>query len=1183
MNKLLTFIAVFFSLLTTAQTSWRVHEMEVRAWPATTTQLDQLHRLHLNGDVYPNGTALLYLTPLELEKVRMLGIPYEILKADLNSWYEGFWDSRESYHTYQEIIDLADSLALHFPGICQKTLHGYSMEGRQLATLKISDNVTVDETEAEVWFDGGIHGDEITGAENLIRFARDLCLGYGNDDEITLLVNSREIWIYLMVNPDGRVHMVRYNANGVDLNRDWGYMWDGWGESTDAYSQQESKVMRDLYFSLQPTIGLSYHSGIELSLYPWGYRYSQANDDAHLSFIAHHYSDMSGYEDLVAEQAVALYPTSGGSIDTYYGSMGSVGLTVELSTQKQPPVSQLMYYYNINYPAMIAMVEQAGYGISGMVTDAQTGEPVQALVYISNYYPSYCDPAVGDFHKFVLPGTYSLEIVANGYESQTIENVVVYENYSAFVEVALSPAESNFAYKVVSVRIPGNNENDEGYTPGILGEPDGINYSMGYNGWIVLEMQQIILDGPGEDFIVYEGDDTPESFSCFASGSPYGPWTLIGEGTGTTSFDLAGGMVQDARYIKLYDGGDTPSAQDNSGFDADALEVLEHPSGTYLALLSVELEDISGNLDGILDPGETASLSVTLRNNGDITAEDIQLTLTTDQLYVSIDTASAILGDLAYGESSSCTFTLTANELTPVGFIFGLALAVEANQGSYENTFGFDFQIGSIGENWETGDMTAFGWVTGGNVPWSVVPYQAYEGTYCVRSGAIANNGVSSLSITMDILADGKISFYRKVSSEPGYDFLEFYVDNLLLGNWSGEAAWEEVSFDVNQGNHVFKWLYTKDQWTVSGSDCAWVDLIRFPPIQSANLGTLSGTVTDMWDGQPIEGASIGGVAVTGSDGLYSLQLSEGVYEICAMADCYDTLCLQTVVMKGQQTVLDFTMLPLPAAYGITGGGEWCEGMEGVAIGLDGSQPECRYELFCNDATTGVVVNGTGEALDFGQFTTLGSYWISATHFEAPCIKLMNGTAEITQAPSPEIPAAPQGPQTVDLYYSNESEYVTEGSQYSDEYAWELIPSEAGVIQVTDDTHIRVTWSMEYLGQAEIRTRGVNVCGESEWSEPVMVTILNTVGFQTISEQFGIKVSPNPSEGIFTIQFKSEREEVISIRIISALNSVAFEENRIAVNGSLTQTIDLSQATDGIYFLYVETGQSTYIRKLVIN
>ncbi len=909
MNKLLTVIALFLSLLAAAQTSWREQEMEVRAWPTNATQLDQLHRLHLQGDVYPDGTALLYLIPSELEKVRMLGIPYEILKTDLNAWYQGFWDSRESYHTYQQIIDLADSLALSFPGICQKTLHGNSMEGRQLATLKISDNVTVDETEAEVWFDGGIHGDEITGSENLIRFARDLCLGYGNDDEITLLVNTREIWIYLMVNPDGREHMVRYNANGVDLNRDWGYMWNGWGESTDAYSQQETRVMRDLLFSLQPSISLSYHSGIELALYPWGYRESQANDDAHLSFIAHHYSDVSGYTDLTAEQSVELYPVNGGSIDAYYGCLGSVGLTVELSVQKQPPVSQLMYFYNINYPSMIAMVEQAGYGIGGMVTDAQTGEPVQALVYVSNYYPAYSDPVVGDFHKFVLPGTYSLEVTANGYESQTIENVVVYENYSAYVEVALTPAEDNFAYKVISVRIPDNNDNDEGYTPGILGAPDGINYSLGYTGWIVVEMQQMILDGPGEDFVVYEGDDTPESYSCFASNSPYGPWKLIGEGSGTTAFDLAGGMVLDASYIKLFDGGDSPSSQNDSGFDADAVEVLEHPSGTYLALLSLELTDINGNLDGSLDPGETAHLSVILRNNGDITAEEVLATLTTDHLFISIDTATALLEDMAYGESSSCSFTVTAHEFTTVGYLFNLDMNVQANDGSYENTFSFDFQIGSIEETFESGDLNAFDWVTGGNVPWSVVSNQAFEGTYCARSGNILNNGVSNLSITLDILADGKISFYRKVSSETGYDFLEFYIDNLLLGNWSGEAAWEKASFDVTQGSHTFRWIYDKDQWTVSGSDCAWIDMIRFPPLQVFNTGTLTGRVTDMADGLPIEGASISGVAVTGSDGIYTIPLNEGVYAICAAADGYDTLCLETSVVIGQLTMLDFQLI----------------------------------------------------------------------------------------------------------------------------------------------------------------------------------------------------------------------------------------------------------------------------------
>ncbi|MEI6242902.1 MAG: M14 family zinc carboxypeptidase, partial [Chlamydiota bacterium] len=45
-------------------------------------------------------------------------------------------------------------------------------------------------------------------------FARDLCLSYASDPSITDLINNREIWLYLMVNPDGRVNLVRYNSNG---------------------------------------------------------------------------------------------------------------------------------------------------------------------------------------------------------------------------------------------------------------------------------------------------------------------------------------------------------------------------------------------------------------------------------------------------------------------------------------------------------------------------------------------------------------------------------------------------------------------------------------------------------------------------------------------------------------------------------------------------------------------------------------------------------------------------------------------------------------------------------------------------------------------------------------------------------------------------------------------------------
>lgn len=944
MNKLftVTVIALFLSFHLMAQSAWRKQEMEVKIWLNDAWQIEQLYALHLSGDVYPNGTGLLYLIPSELEKIRLLGIPYEILKSDLNAYYQDFWETRDGYHSYEEIIDLADSLDQYFPGICQKTVHGYSLGGRQLASLKISDHVNLNETEAVMWFDGGIHGDEITGPENLIRFARDLCLGYGYDAEITNLVDNREIWIYLMVNPDGRVNMTRHNVNGVDLNRDWGYMWDGDGGSPNVYSQVETRVMRDLFFSLQPAVSLTYHSGVELALYPWGYRYSQANDDAHLSFIAHHYSDMSGYENLVAEQSVELYPVNGGSTDVFYGNLGSVGLTVELATEKQPPVSQLMYYYNINYPSMIAMVQQAGYGVEGTVTDALTGNPVQALIYVGNYYPAYSDSMAGDFHKFVLPGTYSVKIVANGYESQTVDNVVVNDNSAAFLEITLSPVENPYAFRVVSVQIPSNNYSDEGFTPGILGSPDATNYSIGKNGWIVVDMQRLILDGLGDDITIYEGDDSPESFSCFAGSTPDGPWNLLGTGTGTTPFDFSDGAVADARYIRLLDDGDGQGAVSNAGFDADAIEINEHPSGTYLMMSSYQVDDINGNANGYLDPGETADLFITLRNHGDIPAEDVTAVLTTDQMFISIDSADAVFDDMAYGQSSSAHFTISTSDLTPVGYIFSITLSLQANDSTYLTAFHADLTAGRISEDWETGTMDQFEWETGGTASWSLVQGQPWEGSYCARSGSFPNYGSSTLSVTLETVVDGQISFYRKVSSEAGYDFLEFHMDNVRVDAWSGEADWAQVAYDVSQGTHTFEWIYKKDYYSTSGSDCGWIDFIQFPPIPLTSLGTIAGTVTDLTSGLPLEGASISGIALTGSEGSYSFQLSEGTYEICASADGYETLCLEANAVTGQVTVVDFQLMP-------------AEGIFNPA--LDGP----AFRVFPNPSDGPVIIELTGE------------------------------------------------------------------------------------------------------------------------------------------------------------------------------------------------------------------------------
>ena len=123
-------------------------------------------------------------------------------------------------------------------------------------------------------------------------------------------------------------------------------------------------------------------------------------------------------------------------------------------------------------------------------------------------------------------------------------------------------------------------------------------------------------------------------------------------------------------------------------------------------------------------------------------------------------------------------------------------------------------------------------------------------------SGMIGDNQSSDMSVTLDVTADGIIEFYYKVSAEYStsgnyfYDGLEFYIDNALKGqyqtNTSGESPWTYVSYEVEEGEHTFRWSYVKDG--AGGStdcsntgcaDAAWIDDIVFPPAYMESDGTL--------------------------------------------------------------------------------------------------------------------------------------------------------------------------------------------------------------------------------------------------------------------------------------------------------------------------------------------------------
>jgi len=569
-------------MLTLGQ-GWRPGEMELIAQLNSSGDLLQIQRLTKNIEPASADGKLfrIYLVPKEYELFRKLDIRYQITIPDLNLHYQHFWDDQDNpygYYTYDQIISIIDSLSLNFPTICKKYLLGTSSGGRQLSILKISDNVAIDEPEAEIMFDGGIHGDEVGGPQNIILLARELCLNYGINPTYTDLINTREIWLYPMVNPDGRVAMSRYNSYGVDINRDCGYMWNAEGQSTGAFSQIETKTLRKIILDNQFVVYTNYHSGTEILSYPWSYRSSSARDYNLFNSLGSVYSITSGYSSLQYGQGYnVMYAINGSTKDFTYGCTGNIGWSIEISNNKQPPSSQIMTFYNNNKPAMIEMISRSNWGISGMITDSATGEPLRASIWINDYYPVYSDPEVGDFHKYIIPGNYTVKIRVNGYKTKTLTNITVPLTGCIEVNAELVPEPKWYAHQVISCHIPGNNFGDPGFTPGALGAPDGTPYALGHLGWIILDMHDTLCNGEGNDFKVIESGSASKSFTVSGSNSMDGPFYVIGTGNGTTSFDLSACPLDKVRYLRIVDNGTGAISGSGAGFNLDGVEMLTPP------------------------------------------------------------------------------------------------------------------------------------------------------------------------------------------------------------------------------------------------------------------------------------------------------------------------------------------------------------------------------------------------------------------------------------------------------------------------------------------------------------------------------------------------------------------------------------------------------------------------------
>lgn len=246
-----------------------------------------------------------------------------------------------------------------------------------------------------------------------------------------------------------------------------------------------------------------------------------------------------------------------------------------------------------------------------------------------------------------------------------------------------------------------------------------------------------------------------------------------------------------------------------------------------LIINEITYEEIEGNMNGFMDPGDVFRVYVDGKNIGHKAALDAILHGCAENPYITYTENDVPMGDVAVNGEFTQSLDIHIDRNTPEGTTIDLKF--KAKSGQYSAEKHLLFTVGTVSEDFETADFSHLNWKHSGDESWFITDSVAKTGSYCAQSGNITNDQISSLVIETKTLSDGVISFYMKTLTRYRKDFLAFYIDGVVIDKWSGENDWTYVEYEVEAGEHVIEWRYdTSKSGDCSGGAC-WVDDITFP------------------------------------------------------------------------------------------------------------------------------------------------------------------------------------------------------------------------------------------------------------------------------------------------------------------------------------------------------------------
>lgn len=405
--------------------------------------VDRVEAAETNGEFWVS----LCLAKEEYDRFLSMEIPYILVPKQKNraltmaTTVEQMqnWDR---YPTLAVYLQMMQNFQTQYPNLCDiDTILAETPEGRPILVAHLTQNVAQPEDKPQFWYASAMHGDEITSIVLMLRLIDYLLSNYGSDAEVTQILNSIDLWISPMDNPDGTFYgsenstsvsdSRRANSQGIDLNRSFRKV--PYGGYSFGSNIPEVVAVENFAAAHNFVLSANFHGGTEVVNYPFDFASTSSAgrhaDDDWWVYVSNHYADTCQAQDedyFVCEYSSGI--TQGGNwyvIDgsrqdymNYYKNCREV--TLEISYDKQLSTNRLNDYWNYNKRSLLNYIKEVSFGFKGHVFDAETLEPIEAMIYVNDHdirnSHVYSSLPFGSYFRPIKAGTYSVTVTADCYQ-----------------------------------------------------------------------------------------------------------------------------------------------------------------------------------------------------------------------------------------------------------------------------------------------------------------------------------------------------------------------------------------------------------------------------------------------------------------------------------------------------------------------------------------------------------------------------------------------------------------------------------------------------------------------------------------------------------------------------------------------------------------------------------------------